>query len=547
MRKKSVWLLVAAAALVTSLAVSQAAVAKSDRALAGTVVFGHDQEPATLNNLITPGNAATSSYVTNLVLEQGQVYNSKAVLVPRLMDGKPKIVKANPFTVSFKYKANANWSDGKPVTGNDFKARYDTIMNASWDIISRTGYEDIASIAVAGKSVTIVFKKPYARWEVLVSDAPLPAHKVAGQNFNDLWKNGIDVASGPYKFASWQRGTQLVLERNTAYKANAPAKLDRLVFRYIINTASLFQALASNEVQVMFPQPQLQIVEVRKDTKFTVQEGPGYTFEHVDFQLGAKGHPALKQRYVRQAIMLGINRAQIREALYVAPGLISSKKQLPVLQSLIYKTFEDAYKPNFAVYEFSQRNALDLLKKAKCTGGPDKPTKGNTKIWECPGVGKLSFRFNTTSGNQLRALTFEIMQQQLKSVGIELVPRFAPNALTQILPSGDWDISLYAWLSGPTSSIDAKNLYGCKEGQNYMNYCSKKVTDLLLKVVSTLEESKRTALLQEAERIMVRDVPSIPIFVRPLNLVNRKAVSGPVLNPTQQGPTWNADLWNFAS
>ena len=145
MRKKSVWLFVAAAVLVTSLAVSQAAVAKSDKALAGTVVFGHDQEPATLNNVITPGNAATSSYVTNLVLEQGQIYNEKAVLVPRLMDGKPKIVKTDPFTVAFRYKATANWSDGTPVTGNDFKARYDAIMNPNWDIISRTGYEDIAS------------------------------------------------------------------------------------------------------------------------------------------------------------------------------------------------------------------------------------------------------------------------------------------------------------------------------------------------------------------------------------------------------------------
>ena len=67
---------------------------------------------------------------------------------------------------------------------------------------------------------------------------------------------------------------------------------------------------------------------------------------------------------------------------------------------------------------------IALLKKNGCTGGPDTPSASNSDIWSCPGVGKLSFRFTTTSGNQLRALAFEVMQKQLKSVGIELVPNF---------------------------------------------------------------------------------------------------------------------------
>ena len=64
---------------------------------------------------------------------------------------------------------------------------------------------------------------------------------------------------------------------------------------------------------------------------------------------------------------------------------------------------------------------ISTLKGHGCTGGPDKPSAGNDKIFSCPNVGKLSFRFHTTTGNQLRALTFEIIQRQLKSVGIELV------------------------------------------------------------------------------------------------------------------------------
>ena len=76
------------------------------------------------------------------------------------------------------------------------------------------------------------------------------------------------------------------------------------------------------------------------------------------------------------------------------------------------------------MWKFSQKKVISIAEENGCTGGPDKPSAGNTNIFRCPDVGKLSFRFTTTTGNQLRALTFEIIQRQLKSVGIELVPRF---------------------------------------------------------------------------------------------------------------------------
>ena len=53
----------------------------------------------------------------------------------------------------------------------------------------------------------------------------------------------LDIASGPFRFVSWQKGTQLILAKNNAYTAGPKAKVDRVVFRYIPSTASLFQAL----------------------------------------------------------------------------------------------------------------------------------------------------------------------------------------------------------------------------------------------------------------------------------------------------------------
>jgi peptide/nickel transport system substrate-binding protein len=551
MRKRSILLVVGAAALVASLIVGPAATAKPDAASAGTVVIGHDQEPVTLNTYITEGNAYTTALAMNPVLASASVYNQNAKLVPYLVESAPKIVKSNPLTVTFRYKKNAKWSDGRQLTGADFKATYATIMNPNFDITSREGWEDIQAINATGKNVTVVWKKgkAYAAWDALVASSPLPAHKLAGQNFNDLWRSSIDVASGPFKFVSWQKGTQLVLAKNTAFTAGPKAKVDRVIFRYIPSTPSLFQALSSGEIQVTEPQPQLQIVDIRKNSKFKVQSGPGYFWEHMDIQFGPKGHPALKQAYVRQAIITGINRNQIKQALYVSPGLVANAKDLPVLQSHIFKPFETNYQPNWKKWSFSQKKVISMLKAKGCTGGPNTPSANNSAVWSCPNVGKLSFRFVTTSGNQLRALTFEIAQKQLKSVGIELIPRFGPSGTVfgQILPSGDWDIFMFTWQGSPTSSATAFGTYGCGGDQNYMNYCNKKVSSMLQKAQFTPDPKKRADILNKAEAIMVDDVPSVPMFVRPGFLINNKKVSGTIINPTNQGSTWNIEKWTVSA
>ena len=319
-------------------------------------------------------------------------------------------------------------------------------------------------------------------------------------------------------------------------------KLDRLVFRYILDTNARFQALKAGEGQTMDPQPQLQIADFMKDSNFVVDTKVGYTYEHIDIEFGPKGHAALKQPYVRQALMTGMNRSQVAAALY---GEIS--KGLPALQSLFFKPFETAfYKKNFAARPFSQAKVISLLKAHGCTGGPDKPSAGNDKIFSCPNVGKLSFRFFTTTGNQLRALTFEIIQRQLKSVGIELVARFQTAGVMfgTTLPSRDWDLMLFAWVGSPSSSITAKDIYGCGGDQNDGAYCNQALTKVLVKVQATLDAGARATLLNDAEaKYMVKDVPSIPMFARPLYTIHAKKLKGPVVNPTQEGSPWNISDW----
>jgi peptide/nickel transport system substrate-binding protein len=544
-RKRSIVPVAAALAIVASLAVGPAATAGPERTQAGTVVFIHDQEPPSLRTNWVDNQLYATSLVTNNILLGGMIRDNNAKWVLRNFASFPKLVKRSPMTVSFEYSPKAVWSDGKPVTCADYRATWQIYINPKNNLASRTGFEDIKSVTCKGKKGTVVMKKVYADWEALVAgngSAHYPAHIVRGQDMNKLFEDSIPVSSGPWKFQSWQKGVQLTVVRNPEYKAGPAMKLDRVVFRYITDTNARFQAMKAGEGDAMEPQGQLQIADFLKDSNFKVESRAGYSYEHLDLQYGAKGHPALRQQYVRQALMQGINRAQIASALWqtIAPGM-------PVLNSLIFKTFEPGYQPYFKKYPFSQTKVIQILKGKGCTGGPDRPSAGNSRIFSCPGVGKLSFTFSTTAGNQLRALTFEIIQRQLKSVGIELVPRFQPAGLLfgTTLPAGDYELIMFTWVQSPSAKITSKDLYACGGDLNYGNYCNRKVTSLLNQTAVNLDEAQRTKLLQQAEALIANDIPSIPMFVRPVFAISNKKVKGLTAPTTNEGSPWNVNTWSI--
>jgi peptide/nickel transport system substrate-binding protein len=538
-------LLAGAAAIVASLVVGPAATAGPEKASAGTVVFIHDQEPPNLRPTWVDNNLYATSLILNNIWQGGQIRDNNAKWVTRLFTGAPKLLKRSPLTVSFEFSKKANWSDGTPVTCADWRATWQVFINPNNNPVSRQGHEDIRSVRCQGKKGTVVFKKVYADWQTLINEpgnnGVLQAKTVAANpDMNKAFESSVPVSSGPWRFQSWQKGVQITVVKNPRYTAGPAMKLDRVVFRYIADTNARFQALKAGEGQAMEPQGQLQIADFLRDSNFKVESRAGYSYEHLDLQFGPKGAPALRAQYVRQALMQGMNRAQIASALWqtIAPGL-------PVLNSLIFKTFEPGYTQHFRKYPFSQTKVIQLLKSKGCTGGPDRPSAGNNDIFSCPGVGKLSFRFSTTAGNQLRALTFEIIQRQLKSVGIELVPRFQPAGLLfgTTLPSSDWDIIMFTWVQTPSSKITSKELYACGGEQNYMNYCNRRVTNLLNQTAVNLDEAQRTKLLNQAEAVMVNDVPSIPMFVRPVFAISNKKMKGLTAPTTSEGSPWNINAW----
>jgi peptide/nickel transport system substrate-binding protein len=546
MRRRTFWLVLGALCVTTSLAASSAFAAvdtpAAPAATGGTVVFGADQEPRTLNTFTVEGNALWGSLVLQPVMTFATKYNNKGTLIFDLMESAV-LNSSKPMRVTYKLKSAAKWSDGRPVSADDMIFTWQQIMNPRNTIASRVGFEDFLRIRkVNAKTIQVIYKKPFAAWRSLWGRI-LPKHAAGGINpsdFDQSWRNGPPIANGPFRLASWNRGSQMTLTRNNAYWGKRSA-VNSIVFRFIPDTNTQFQAMRGGEVHIINPQPQQQILDIAKQSNINVQRASQFTWEHVDFQLGAGGHPALKRKFVREAIVTGINRAQIRQVAYgqVAPNL-------PPLNNVIFKNFQDEYASHkFQPYGFSQKKAISLLRANGCTGGPATPSARNTDIYSCPGVGRLSFDFWSTAGNQSREISFQVMQAQLRSVGIELKSRFTLTALTVTLPTRNWDIMLYAWVGSPEPA-GSVNIHRCGGTQNHQNFCSRPVSRLLLRSNEELDHKKRTALLNEADRLIAQNVVTLPLFARPGFLIHDKKLKGALFNPTNTAATWNTQDWSFA-
>ena len=314
MRKRTFWLVLGALCATTSLAASSAFAAVDAKpqakvAAGGTVVFGADQEPRTLNIFTVEGNALWGSLVLQPVMTLATKYNNKGVLIFDLFESATLNSK-KPMVVTYKIKQAAKWSDNKPITADDVIFTQARIMDPKNTIASRVGNEDISKIQkVNSKTLKMTFSKPFAAWRSLWGRI-LPAHAAGGidaANFDQSWRNGPPIANGPFRLANWSRGSSMTLTRNPNYWGKK-ASVNSIVFRFIPDTNTQFQAMRGGEVQIINPQPQQQIADIAKQSNITVQRASQFTWEHVDFQLGAGGHPALKKKFVREAIVTGINR-----------------------------------------------------------------------------------------------------------------------------------------------------------------------------------------------------------------------------------------------
>src|SRR5438093_1514403 len=354
MHRRKLWLLAGVVLAALALAATGSArvngPASASAGQAGTLVFGAEQGggPDWCLNLILDVDCGAFWNVVfqTPVIRGAFLFTPKFAYKPDLIT--KAVLKLNPQRVTYYIRKNAKWSDGVPVTGKDFSFSFNALMSpALKDHVSQAGYDQIKSVVGKGKVVKVTFRTPFADWKDLFGGGfVLPAHALAGSNLLSVWTDnavnpttGKPIGTGPYPETAVDRRRGNPPTRNPAGWYGPKAKLDRIVFKFLTDTNTEIQQVRGGEVDAIYPQPQQALSELSGQAGLRIQSNLGTTWEHIDIQQGPKGNPLAKNLWVRQALILSLDRQSTVKALF---GQLNPR--LRPLNNTIFVTNHPAHK-----------------------------------------------------------------------------------------------------------------------------------------------------------------------------------------------------------
>jgi peptide/nickel transport system substrate-binding protein len=473
------------------------------------------------------------------IVQQGDnwVYKASSVLA-----GEPTVVTSPKMVVTYKINPKAVWSDGKPITSTDFKYTW-TQVTTGKDIYDTTGFNQVESVDDSDPATAVfTFKTPYASWKGMFGQYGIyPSHILEGQDRNAAMKDGYTWSAGPWKLESWNKGVEFTLVPNDAYWGTKPL-VDKVVMKFITDSAAEFQAFKSGQVDAIGPQPQLDAID-------QINAGLTGVTSKISAQTGSSealwinnSKAPFDDKAVRQAIGYAIDRDAIVNRLF---GAIGVKKAINSLNPPIVAAFSN--QEAWAMYKPDPAKVTSLMTGAGWA-------KGSDGIWAKGGT-KASFTIQSTAGNKRRELTEQVLQSQLKDAGFEMTieNQKSGDLFGKILPAGDFQMALYAQVAttldpGLSSTQSSKAIPTAENGNTGNNWTRTNVPGLdeqLTIVDTSLDDAARAAAAKKADDLMAADQITLPLDPLPNIGLYGPKIQGDFSYNVISGPFWNLNTWSL--
>jgi peptide/nickel transport system substrate-binding protein len=458
-----------------------------------------------------------------------------AAVVPTLQNGG---IGKDGLTITYHLRHDVRWHDGVPFTSKDVKFTWQAILNSANNVVSRKGYDLVASMDTPDDyTVVMHMKRKFAPAIDTIfgeSDTPmrvLPAHLLAKYpNVNQVPFNAAPVGTGPYRFARWSRGDRIVLEANPAYFRGAP-KLKQLTLKIVPNDNTTLAQLRSHEVDLGIEIPAPVYRSLADDTSVVRQlaEAPSY----VSIAFNTSRAP-LDDVRVRRALVMGMDRAQIVRDDTVGTGRLAVADLAP-----FYWAFDSSLRP--VPYDLTAAKAL--LDQAGWQPGPDGVRARNGR--------RLSLQLIFGQGSQLVQTISEQIQQMYKPLGVEISLKsydyatlYAAAESGGILNGGKYELSVYSWISGadPDNSSQWTCAAAPPAGNNVSRYCSPEMDAAQQLALSTFDRNVRKKAYARIEALLLRDAPAAFLYYQATRYARIPALQNFTPNGISEG--WNAQEWN---
>jgi len=401
----------------------------------------------------------------------------------------------------FTLKRGVKFHNGREVTSRDFIYSISRIMKPPKGFASLAaeylkyikGAEDFAAgkarsieglEAVGPYKLRVTLEKPYASFlaALAMDDVKVvPREEVESKGVGYYTRH--PVGTGPFKFDHWEPDVEILLLANEDYFEGRPF-LDSLLF--IIPKTYL-----SDTAVDMFHQRELEIVGVpsRRMSEFTgnptcrlmKRQQLFLSFIGVNTEL-----PPFDNQLVRKGFAMAIDRERIR----------ALAKDVLITPTGILPPGLPGYAPEEKLYAYNPKKAAELLKEAARSGA-----KLESDYWSTtPGP----------TGKKLNA----ILKENLEAVGFKLNLRYADwLELSKRIDNGEAPCFAIGWQADlPDPDTFLYSLFKSDAPHNMFKYKNPVIDKLLDEARDRKSLLERWRMQRQAEKIIVKDAPIIPLF-----------------------------------
>ena len=431
-------------------------------------------------------------------------------------------------TITFHLRKGVKWHDGAEFTAEDCLFTYRKLIDPNVATPYSSSYMDIVKAEVLGKHVfRVIYKEPFSPALESWAMGILPKHLLAGKDINTDPFNRKPIGTGPYKFKEWLAGQKIVLDANDDYFEGRP-KIDQFIYRIIPDSSTMFQELLSGGVDMMGLNP---LQYLRKSETRRIKENyvkfryPANAFTYMGYNLR---NPLFEETRVRQALSYAINRRSIIDGLILGLGE-------PCTGPFSYVSW--AYNSNAKSYDYNPRLASRMLDEA---GWKDTNSDG---IREKDGRA-FQFTIMTNQGNNERIRAAEIIQQNLKAVGIDAGIRVMEwQAFLEQIDKRSFDAMILGWSMGRDPDIyDIWHSSKTKKGEyNFIGYRNSEVDRLLVEGRRVFDIEKRKKIYYRIHDILAEEQPYAFLYVPDAMPIVHKRFKG--IKPAPLGIFYNFREW----
>jgi len=358
----------------------------------------------------------------------------------------------------FLLKKGIKWHDGKEFTAEDVKFTYEKLIDPtvktpySGDFLKIKGFNIIDPY-----TIEVRYDEPFApalsSWGMWI----MPKHILEEEDLNTTDFSSRPIGTGPYRLKEWHRQERIELIANLNYFEGAPF-ISRDINRIIPDQASIFLELQTNSIDSSSLTPLQFTRQTDSDffsSNYKKYRMPGFGYTYLGYNLKDK---RFKDKRVRQALNFAIDKEEIIKIVLLGLGKISTGPFVP--QSW-------AYNQNVKFSEHNPAKAMMLLEES---GWKDSDKDGyldqNGRMFE--------FTIITNQGNEQRLKTAQIIQRQLKEVGIKVKIKVLEwsSFISEYIDKRRFEAILLGWsLSRDPDCFDIWHSSKTKEGEfNFIHY-----------------------------------------------------------------------------